>query len=266
MTKHIVITGGTRGIGFGLAKEFIKLGHKITICGTTQAGVTKAMDTLNETGEGIVCQGFVCDVRSGDQIREFWNQLTQHFGPVHIWINNAGLNQPDIFFHQIDDEDIANVVDVNITGVMLATKIAYRKMIKQGFGTIYNMEGFGSNNRKMEKMASYGTSKKAVRYFTESFIRETKGSNVKICFLSPGMVITDLLLAPIRQNPENNQAALKILNILSDEIETVTPWLAKKIDTNTKHGKRIAWLTPTKITARFIKSIFHNRKIIEKHL
>jgi len=263
--KHIVITGGSRGIGFGLLCSFLELGHKVTFSGTSIGSVSAAIDKTADQFPKDSINGVVCDVRNTEDISSLWEKAAQ-FSPIDIWINNAGITQPDLPLSVLDKDAIHDLISINIEGLIQSTVFVYNQMLKQGFGTIFNMEGFGSDNRKMKNIGLYGMSKKAVRYYTESFVLETKNSPVNICFLSPGMVITDLLLKEYRDNPEKNREAFRIFNILADEVETVTPWLAKRILQPSRHGRRVAWLTTGKIISRFLMSPFRKRDVISKHL
>ena len=105
----------------------------------------------------------------------------------------------------------------------------------------------------MEGMSTYGTSKNAVRYFTRSLIKEYQNTKVNIGTISPGMVVTDMLLEPLRLEPEKNSKALKVFHILADPPEKVTPWLVSSILVNKKHGAHIAWLSKGKVMQRFLK-------------
>ena len=91
-------------------------------------------------------------------------------------------------------------------------------------------------------MATYGATKRAVTYLTESLVKETKDSNVKVGFLSPGIVATDLLIDDYDGQPEAFEKARKIFNILGDRVETVTPWLADSVlaATEVRHPRRLA--------------------------
>lgn len=124
------------------------------------------------------------------------------------------------------------------------------------------MDGFGSNGRHLDGMSIYGTSKRAVNHFTRALIKETSGTNVKVSHLSPGMVVTDLLIGDY-ETPEDLERAKRIFNILADKVETVTPWLADQILANNKSGANIAWLTTPKIAMRFMTAPFNKRNVLE---
>ena len=123
------------------------------------------------------------------------------------------------------------------------------------------MEGFGSGGQKQPGMTTYGATKRAVTYLTESLVKETKDSATKVGFLSPGIVATDLLVDDYAGQPEAFEKARKIFNILGDRVETVTPWLAERLLAADKHGARVAWLTRPKAFGRFATAGFRKRDI-----
>ncbi|MFZ5939580.1 MAG: SDR family NAD(P)-dependent oxidoreductase [Bacteroidota bacterium] len=258
--KHVVITGGTRGIGFGLASSFVRQGFRTSITGRDLENVQKAVSKLSELAASAEVNGFVCDITVPDQVRTVWEQASA-LSRIDIWINNAGAGHATLNFSELDEAQIRSVLRTNLEGTMLTTRIVMQGMAAQGSGMIYLMEGFGSDGRIMNGMSVYGTSKNALRYFARSVIAEARGGTVGICTLSPGMVVTDLLTGPVREDTPLNRSALRIFNILADEVETVTPWLVKKIAANTKHGASISWLTGRKIMLRVIGNMFRKRQL-----
>ena len=133
----------------------------------------------------------------------------------------------------------------------------------QGFGSIYNMEGLGSDGRVIKGMALYGTTKSAVSYLTKAMARETQGTHVLVGGIRPGMVATKLITAQYEGHHEEWGRVKSIFNILSDRVETVTPWLARKILSNTKNGATIAWLNKRKLRGRFLTAPFHKRNVFD---
>ena len=257
---HVVITGGTRGIGKALAEAFLRKGCHVTLTGRDRAVAEKVAGELISRSDNPACRGLPCEVTRMKDLQQLWNTASA-LQQVDIWINNAGINHPSDPLDRIDPEKIREVLDVNITGTVWGTHTAFRGMKSQGSGFIYNMEGFGSDGRTLQGISIYGTSKRAVRYFTRSMEKELKDSPVRIGSISPGMVVTDLLVSPLQEQNERKDQALKIFHILADRPERVAPWLATRILRNTKHGKRIAWLTGRKIAWRFFTSLFRKRKV-----
>ena len=111
------------------------------------------------------------------------------------------------------------------------------------------------------RVTLYGTSKRALTYFTRSLMREVEGTRVKVGLLSPGMVMTDLLVGELPQDPDELRKFKKIVNILADDVETVTPYLVQRMLSANKNGVHIKWLTNTKATFRFMTSPFRRRDL-----
>ena len=261
--KHILITGSTRGIGFGLAKRFLEKGLKVTINGTTETNVIVAINKLKLLFPESKIQGFSADVSNIKEVEKLWNQAILGFGPINIWINNAGIDQSRKNSWMVDDNSINKIISTNIVGVINGSKVAFTKMLEQGEGQIFNMEGFGSDGMMMKNMTLYGTTKRAVRYFTHSMAKEADKSTVKVSTLSPGMVVTDFLINSLKENPEEAESNKRIFNILADHVDTVTAYLSKEILKNTKNNAHIAWLTKQKVMQRFIKSLFIKRNLFQ---
>ena len=149
---------------------------------------------------------------------------------------------------------------------MLATQIALKGMGAQsGGGVIYNMEGFGSNGMMTPGMSLYGASKYALTYFNKALLSETREGPVRICYLSPGIVVTDLLKRDMGSADRKDwERAKRVYNILADRVETVTPYLAEGILRDQKAGARVAWLTSGKAASRFLRSLFRKRQIVSE--
>ncbi len=254
--KIVVITGSTRGIGFGLADSFLEMGCSVVISGRTPAGVEAARITLHEQHDSERILGQACDVTQPAQLQDLWTKTIERFQRVDIWINNAGITNRLAEFWEIDPEEVGNVVDTNLLGSMHGARVALRGMLAQGYGALYNMEGMGSTGRKQGGLTVYGTTKAAIRYFTDALIVETEDTPILVGSLSPGMVPTGLVIEQFEDKPELWQKSKRVLGIIMDDVDTVTPWLARKVLENEEHGARIAWLTRRKMAGRFISAPF----------
>ncbi len=264
--KTAIITGGTRGIGAGLVKDFLKLGWNVSYSGTSDSSVERSLSLLSANYRTDSIRAFKCDVTQEKDLISLWDNTIKAFGKVDIWVNNAGTASEQVPFNKIPVEVFTKIIDTNIKGLMLATHVAYNRMSGQGSGAIYNMEGLGSDGRTIPGLLPYGTSKRAVRYFTEGFAKEVKDGPVIVGTISPGMVLTDLLLEPLRKDPANKKQMIRIYNLLANDVDTVTPFLVKKMAENKKNGAKIAWLTSGKVMMKFLMSPFSGRDIVSKYL
>lgn len=262
--QTIVITGSTRGIGKGMAGELLKRGHNVVVSGRTAVAVQQAVAELEPLASGTArVHGVPCDVAQCEALQTLWDEAISKFGRVDIWINNAGISPARQRAGEMRGEDIRNVQQINLQGMMQGTRIALVGMQAQGGGTIYNMEGYGSNGMMNPGMGLYGASKFALTYFNKALLAETRDSAVKICYLSPGIVLTDLLKRDMGSNDARDIARTRrIYNILADRVETVTPWLVDNILKPQKAGARVAWLTGAKAGRRFFLSLFRKRQLL----
>jgi NAD(P)-dependent dehydrogenase (short-subunit alcohol dehydrogenase family) len=262
--KVVVITGSTRGIGYGLADAFLNLGCAVTVSGRTEASVEGAVGKLSAKHDADHVLGQPCDVTQIEQMQALWDAALAHFGRIDIWINNAGINHPRRDFWEHSPERIQALVDTNLVGVMYGSQVALRGMLDQGFGGLYNMEGMGSDGRQVQGMTLYGATKYGLHYLTDALVEETRETPVLVGALSPGMVITDMLTREEVRSEEDWERTKRIFNILADRVEDVTPWLARQVLDNDKTGVRIKWLTRGKIMTRFFAAPFRKRSLFEE--
>ena len=262
--KTIVITGSTRGIGYGMATAFLEMGCAVVISGRQQAVVDQAVSALADRFGAEKVFGTACDVRKLDQVQGLWDAAAAHFGRIDIWINNAGLAHPLTDFEDFKPETIQAVLDTNIAGMMYGSITALKGLRDQGGGAIYNMLGLGSTGRQVQRMALYGASKSAVAYLNRALAAETRGQPVLVGALLPGMVVTDLLTQQRSSDPQEWERARRIFNILADRVETVAPWLARQVLENTRHGAVISWMNPWMIGWRFLTAPFTHRQVIDE--
>ncbi|MCB9639430.1 MAG: SDR family oxidoreductase [Myxococcales bacterium] len=260
--KSVVITGSSRGIGLGLATEFLRAGCNVAICGRSQAKVDEALQKLKGIGLSGQVIGQSCDVSDIQQVQALWDASVKAFGNVDIWLNNAGQGTVRSAFWDVSPEEIHSVVQANVLGMMYGSHVAMRGMIAQGGGTLYNMEGLGSNGTVLAGAALYSSTKAGLTHFTATLIKDAQETPVKVCYLSPGIVITDLFTggAVEKMDPPTR----RIANILGDHVEVVTPYLVRRILANQKHGARINWLTQSKIMARFFLALFRKRDLFSQ--
>ena len=259
--KSVVITGSTRGIGYGLADAFLARGCQVTVNGRSQAGVDKAVASLSEKYDGTNIAGQAGDVTQPDDHQAMWNTAVAKFGRVDIWINNAGVGHPMLMVWEIPTDLVNKVVDIDLKGLIFGSQIAIKNMLSQGSGHLYNMEGFGSNGRTRAGISLYGSTKSAVRFLTKSLTKETANTPVKVSTVSPGIVITEFITDQYKDDPEGFEEAKKIFNVLGDKVETVTPWLVEKMLANEKSGASFEWLTPSKVMTRFMTARFNKRDL-----
>ncbi len=188
--KVAVITGGTRGLGLGIAREFTAEGASVVIAGRSQPALEKALAEL-QSGGGQAA-GIPCDVGDLKQIEALGSFAVQTFGKIDIWVNNAGLSVPYGPTAAIATADFMRLINTNIVGVYNGSMVALRYMLPNHSGKLINILG-RSGNKGVEFQNAYGASKIWVRSFTLALAKEYKGQGVGIFAFNPGLVDTDML-------------------------------------------------------------------------
>jgi NAD(P)-dependent dehydrogenase (short-subunit alcohol dehydrogenase family) len=260
MKKSIVITGSTRGIGFHLAKAFLERDCAITINGHTPESVNEALGRLGNFSQEQIF-GCAADITDFEQVQSLWNQSMHHFGRIDIWINNAGTAIPRMMFWEVPAKRYKQLVKINILGSMYGTQVALNGMLAQGFGALYNMEGFGARGRRMQGMTLYGSTKAAIHFINRSLAKETQGTPVITGAIAPGMVITEMITRQFEGREVELEKSKPILNIIAEKPETVAPVLVDKILKNHKNGVTITFSSYFYILLKFILAPFRKRDL-----
>ena len=187
MGPVVVITGSTRGIGLGLARELAQRDARVVVCGRGAEAVDAAVSAIGTASAADRVSGTTCDVTDPTSVGALWDHAVAAFGRVDIWINNAGTTTTPVPFPDVPEGQVARVIETNLIGLMHGCQVASRGMRAQdGGGFIYNMEGMGSKGETQDGMATYGASKAATGYLLKALRRELKGTGVKVGRSVPG--------------------------------------------------------------------------------
>jgi 3-oxoacyl-[acyl-carrier protein] reductase len=186
MAKTVVVTGGTKGIGFAVAEALAKQGSNIFICARDKSELRRAVDDLSRHSHA---EGEVCDVRSEDQVRMMLEECERVFGGLDILVNNAGMGIFGKTVEQISADEFRQTVETNLFGVFYACHYAIPMMKRRGGGYIINISSLAGQNPH-PKMAAYNASKFGLNGFTEAMMQEVRQDNIKVSYICPGSVNT----------------------------------------------------------------------------
>ena len=182
-SKVVYITGGTKGIGYGIAEVLLKNNYKVAISGRSQEGVDTAVESLKSISEDIF--GIVSDVTDYQDEVNAVEKIVSHFGQLDIAIANAGLG---IFssVEEMEIEDWKAMIDTNLSGVFytLKSSVAQLKQNKGYFISIASLAGINF----FEKGSGYNASKFGVVGFTQAAMLDLRKHDVKVTTILPGSV------------------------------------------------------------------------------
>ena len=200
--KTAVITGGTQGIGFEIAKKYAENGANIAIVDICDAEkATPAAQTITELG--VNCRTYQCNVADAAQVAEVCKQILADFGGVDILVNNAGITRDNLIL-KMSEADFDAVVDVNLKGAFYMIKNFYRPMMKKRYGKIINISSvsglFGNAGQ-----ANYSSSKAGIVGLTKSTAKELATRGINCNAIAPGFIMTSMTTA-FQENDELKKA------------------------------------------------------------
>lgn len=188
--KVALISGGTRGLGYGIAQEFLREGAAVMVVSRTIQAVENAVANLKREGNHVA--GTCCDVGNLEQVEALVAYVLDQFGRLDIWINNAGISCPTGPTVHIPPEMVHTLIKTNILGVYHGSIVAMRHFLAQDSGKLINLVGKGER-RPVPLHNPYSSSRAWVRNFTLAMAQEYKSTNVGVFLLNPGLVTTDML-------------------------------------------------------------------------
>lgn len=187
--KVAIITGGSQGIGEGIARTFGQNGAKVVIADVNEELGNQVIDKLkNEKIESLFVRA---DVSREDDVQALINQTVDHFGRLDLLVNNAAVNirksAEDTSF-----EEWQKVIGVNLNGTFLCSKYAIPEMKKQGGGAIVNIASWHAE-KTITRLAAYAASKGGITALTRQMSLDCGPDNIRVNAVCPSSVDTPLL-------------------------------------------------------------------------
>ena len=186
--KSALITGGTKGIGYGLAEALLKEGINVAITGRTKATAEEAAKQLNSHGnDRAQAIGLEADVRSYESQEKAVNEAVGKFGSLDIVIANAGLGH----FGSVEDisiEQWKETIDTNLSGPFYSLKASVDQL-KKNKGYFISISSLAGTNF-FKGGSAYNASKFGLTGFTQAAMLDLRGHGVKVSTIMPGSVST----------------------------------------------------------------------------
>jgi 3-hydroxybutyrate dehydrogenase/3-oxoacyl-[acyl-carrier protein] reductase len=233
-----VITGGTRGIGRGIAEAFAAQGAAVVLGGRSPE---KGEQALDEMGIADRAMFVPCDVRRREDVENLIDQAVKRYGSADIMVNNAGGSDRFALVHEMTDEAWQNALDFNLNAAFWGSRRALRYMLERGWGRIINISSVEGKQGNKPAVSHYITNKHAINGLTKAVAYEYGTKGITCNAICPGAIETDTMkeLGPqaaagagitYQQFLDNyaQESALKRLNTV-EEVAAMATLLASEV-------------------------------------
>ena len=224
MSKIVLITGATSGIGYACARKFAENGDKLILTGRNEQRLAKIQQELAATGTDVVTLAF--DVRDREKAQQCIDGLSAEWRQIDVLVNNAGLAlglEPE---YEGDLDDWETMIDTNITGLLTMTRIVVPGMVARNSGHVINV-GSVAGDAAYAGGNVYCATKAAVKALTDGLRIDVANSAVRVTNLKPGLVETNF--SNTRFHGDNERAAnvyKGIKPLVGDDIADVAVFAA----------------------------------------
>ena len=191
--KIAIVTGGTRGIGYAIVREFLKEGATVVLCGSRPETADKAVSQLKAENAAWAVEGISPDLTDYDAVKAAFDAVEKKYGRVDVLVNNAGVSA-STKIGEYTTEMFVKTMDLNVTAVFNCTRAVVDGMKARHSGVILNTSSMVSKYAQPGGVA-YPTSKFAVNGMTLALARELAGDGIRVNAVAPGITKTDMVAA-----------------------------------------------------------------------
>ena len=230
---NVIVTGGSRGLGLGIAKALRAAGHDvIAVARRTTDALNEAMNETAPNGAGSI--DFVpFDLSCVDEIPELVKRVRKNYGPIFGLVNNAGIGTAGVLA-TMKDADIEQLIRVNTLAPLVLTKYVVRSMMTGQGGRIVNISSIVASTGYLG-LSVYSSTKSSLIGFTRSLAREVGSLGITVNSVAPGFVSTEMTgdlgeqardkiarRSALRRMPEVQDIADAVEFLLSDKARNIT--------------------------------------------
>src|SRR5437764_9484357 len=189
VNKVVLITGASSGIGRGIGIELARRGASVGLLARRRDVLEQVADEIRQAGGRALA--LPADVTNADAMRAATHELRREFGPIDLLIANAGISI-DTFVPELCEKKIAELINVNVIGVVNSVSAVLSEMVAQGSGHLVVNSSLAAY-RGVPKSAAYCASKAAISSFFEALRIDLKGTGVDVTIIHPGFVRTEMV-------------------------------------------------------------------------
>jgi 3-oxoacyl-[acyl-carrier protein] reductase len=187
--KVAIVTGGTRGIGYGIAEALLLEGANLFVCGRQETHLRSALEALSSRGKGLA-DGITADVSIHQDCRKLVRAAIERFGKIDILVNNAGVGHTYKPIDQISPEVWDATIATNLSGTFYCCREVVPFMRKAGEGYIFNISSTAAV-ALFPGGSAYNASKSGVSGLTETLVKDVRYDGIRVSEIAIGSVSTD---------------------------------------------------------------------------
>lgn len=188
--KTVLVTGGTRGIGKEVAMKFAQYGYCLVVNYVSEKTDVESLTQEFKTNGAKDVLLMQADITKQEQMGNLVKQAIETFGTIDVLVNNAGITKDNLLM-RMSEEEFDRVIEVNLKGTYLVTKLVSKYMMKQRKGSIINLSsvvGVSGNAGQ----CNYAASKAGIIGFTKSIAKELASRKIRVNAVAPGFIETDM--------------------------------------------------------------------------
>jgi len=227
--KIALVTGSTKGIGKAIAFELAKEGANLVINSRNQSEAEQVGHQIHDE-MGVKTLALRTDVSNIEEVKTLMKKTVDYFGRIDILINNAGVFEICPFL-QISEDTWDKIIDINLKGTFLCSKLALPIMVKQKSGVIVNMSSMAAKTGGILPVAHYAASKAGIIALTKALAREFAPYGIRVNAVAPGVIKTKMAesqaeekrkIIPLGNLGEPEDVAKTVSFLASDDASYIT--------------------------------------------
>ena len=190
VSRVVVVTGGSRGIGRSVALKFAEENATVVLVhyDPDESAANETLSMLDS--KGITAESYKVDVSAYGAVEELFHEIMERFGKVDVLVNNAGITR-DTLLMRMEEKHWDAVINVNLKSVFNCTHAVIRPMIKQRSGWIVNISSVVGQIGNIGQ-ANYSASKAGIMGFTKTVAREVASRGIRVNAVAPGFIETEM--------------------------------------------------------------------------